>query len=198
MGLDISLIEGQTPLDDEEREGLLIPGITTRKELDEFEQSNIENAIRWTLGKKLSADKILSEQFIKLLHAKMFGDVWKWAGQFRRSNKNLGVVWTQVPMDLRNLIDDCRVWIENDTYFGDEIAVRFKHKIVQIHCFANGNGRHSRLLADLITTKIFGLKPFSWGGGNLNSQGNVRSQYLKAVKEADKGDIESLVGFARA
>lgn len=197
MGLDVQLIDGQTPLDEEESEGLLIPGITTRQELDEFEQLNIERAIKWSLGKKFTAEQILTEAFVKQVHKKMYEEVWKWAGKFRKSNKNIGVAWTRVGIDLKYLLDDCRFWIDKNTYNPDEIAVRFKHRIVQIHCFSNGNGRHSRFMGDLLITNIFKAESFSWGGNNLVKAGEERSVYLQAVKAADQGDIVPLLEFSR-
>lgn len=197
MGLDIHLIDGQTPLDEQESEGLLISGVTTRKDLDEFEQLNIERAIKWSLGKKFSEEQILSSDFVKMVHKKMYEEVWKWAGEFRKSNKNLGVPWQQIGSDLKYLLDDCRHWIENKTYKPDEIAVRFKHRVVQIHCFSNGNGRHSRFMGDLIITNIFGSELFSWGGNNLIKTGEERAAYLKAIKTADTGNIAPLLEFSR-
>jgi Fic-DOC domain mobile mystery protein B len=197
MGLDFQLIDGQTPLNEKESEGLLIPGITTRQELDEFEQLNIERAIQWSLGKKFKTEQILTEEFVKIVHKKMYEDVWKWAGAFRKSNKNIGAPWTQVGIDLKYLLDDCKVWIDKETYSPDEIAVRFKHRIVYIHCFSNGNGRHSRFMADLIITNLFNSEAFSWGGHKLVKAGEERAVYLQAIKAADQGSIASLLEFSR-
>lgn len=197
MGLNLQLIDGQTPIDEEESEGLLIPGITTRQELDEFEQLNIERAIKWSLGRKFGPVQILTEEFIKQVHQKMYEEVWEWAGQFRKSNKNIGVPWTHVGIDLKCLLEDCKYWIENKTYRPDEIAVRFKHRIVQIHCFSNGNGRHSRFMGDLLITNIFKSELFSWGGNNLVKAGEERSVYLQAIKAADQGNIAPLLEFSR-
>jgi Fic-DOC domain mobile mystery protein B len=198
MGLDFELVDGQTPLDEEEKDGLLISTITTRGELDEFEQNNIEKAIQWTLTRKFRKDEILTEEFIKLVHKKMYGEVWAWAGKFRKTNKNIGVDRQQVPTQLRLLLDDCKYWIENGTYPPDEIAVRFKHRIVSIHCFSNGNGRHSRMMGDLIIEKIFAQPVFTWGSkSNLTKAGDIRGEYLSAVKTADKNDINPLLEFAR-
>ena len=196
MGLEIEYIDGQTPLDEEEKEGLLIKTITTRGELDEFEQQNIEKSIEWTLGRKFKQEKIIREDFVLELHHKMFGDVWKWAGEFRHSNKNLGCDWEQIGVLLKQLNDDGNYWIEHKTYPDEEIAIRYKHRIVSIHCFANGNGRHSRLMADVIINHILGKKVFTWGGGGLNKKGESRNNYLKAIKEADKGIIIPLIKFA--
>jgi Fic-DOC domain mobile mystery protein B len=198
MGLDYELVDGQTPLDEEEREGLRIATITTRDELDEFEQQNIERAIKWTMGRKFKPEQILSEDFVKRLHEKMYGEVWAWAGEFRKTNKNIGVDRYHVPTELRKLLDDSKFWIDNGTYPPDEIAVRFKHRIVQIHCFSNGNGRHSRMIGDLIIEKIFDKPIFSWGANSdLTKVGGARAEYLKAVKAADINDFVSLLEFAR-
>ena len=198
MGLNINYIEGQTPLDEEEQEGLLIQSVTTREELDEFEQQNIEKAMQWTYIRKLKATQLLSEKFIRDLHQKMYGNVWKWAGQFRNSEKNIGVNSFLISIELKNTLDDCLYWIDNKTYEPEEIAVRFKHRLVSIHCFSNGNGRHSRLMADLIMEKIFKKTFFTWGGNNLVQQTNARAMYIKAVKLADDNDIKTLVAFAKS
>ena len=199
MELNLEFFDGQTPLDDDEKEGLLIQTIATRGELDEFEQQNIEQAILWTLTRSFNIDTILSEAFIRSLHKRMYKDVWKWAGRFRKTNKNIGVDKLNIPIELHNLVNDTRFWIENDTYPPDEIAVRFKHRIVSIHCFTNGNGRHSRLMADIIVNKIFQRRVFSWGAAkNLIKQGDTRLAYLNAIRAADAGRIEMLMQFARS
>ena len=130
MGLEIEYIEAQTPLDEDEKEGLLISTITTRSELDEFEQQNIEKAIEWTLKRKFKKGNIITEHFVRELHQKMFNDVWKWAGDFRKSNKNIGIDWQHISISLKQLNDDCLFWIDKKTYSEEEIAVRYKHKIV--------------------------------------------------------------------
>lgn len=198
MGLDLQYIDGQTPLDEEEKEGLLIPTITTREELDEFEQKNIEEAILWVLSKKLKKETIFTEKFIKDLHKKMYGVVWKWAGDFRQTNKNIGIDYWKISTELKVLLDDALFWIENKTFPVDDLAIIFKHRLVSIHCFPNGNGRHSRLMADIIASKIFGEKVFSWGGENLSHETNARERYLTAVKLADKGNYFDLIVFARS
>jgi len=198
MGLDLDYLVGQTPLSEEEKEGLLIPSIATRGELDEFEQQNIEQAVQWTMGRSLRPDLIFAEDFIRKLHKKMYADVWAWAGEFRKANKNLGIDKWQIPTELKYLLDDFRYWYENNTYLPDEIALRFKHRIVSIHCFPNGNGRHSRLMADIIVEKIYKLDVFSWGAANNSSLVDARTAYLKAIKTADKGDYSLLLIFARS
>ncbi|MBK8404837.1 MAG: mobile mystery protein B [Saprospiraceae bacterium] len=198
MGLDFDSIDGQTPIEEEEKEGLLIPTIATRGELDEFEQQNIEQAVQWTLGRAFKPELIFTEEFIRTVHKRMYADVWAWAGEFRKTNKNIGVDIWQIPSNLKYLLDDARYWYENNTYPPDEMAVRFKHRLVGIHCFPNGNGRHSRLMADIIIEKLYKQPVFSWGAAKLSSEGDSRKAYLKAVKIADQGDYSLLLAFARS
>ncbi|WP_140938654.1 mobile mystery protein B [Sphingobacterium lumbrici] len=198
MGLDFEYNPGQTPLDPEEIDGLLIDTISTRGELDEFEQQNIEEAMQWVLTRRLRPDQILTEAFICQLHKRMYGHVWSWAGQFRNTEKNIGIARYRIGPELRTLLDDALYWVEHHTYPPEEIALRFKHRIVSIHCFANGNGRHSRLMADIIIDKIFKQDVFSWGAANLVRQGETRVSYLQAVRVADTGDITPLIVFARS
>ena len=198
MGLDLDYINGQTPLEEDEKKGLLIPTIATREELDEFEQQNIEDAMQWVFNKSLKTETILTEKFICNLHKRMYGDVWLWAGKFRLTDKNLGIDKWQIPVALRSLCDDTLFWIKNKTFAADEIALRFKHRIVCIHCFSNGNGRHSRLMADVIISKIYKMALFSWGTNDLVHQGRFRSNYLESLRAADKGNFELLLKFARS
>lgn len=197
MGLDLDYTDGQTPLDEDEKEGLLITTITTRGELDEFEQLGVERAIEWTMRRKLGLQQILTEDLVSELHGRMFEDIWKWAGQFRTSNKNLGVDKNQIRTEVKKLLDDSRYWIDHKVFAEDEIAVRFSHRIVTIHPFTNGNGRHSRLIADILVSHGLGRPLFSWGSINLTAQGAARSAYLKALREADENDYRSLIEFAR-
>ncbi|MEP0133415.1 MAG: mobile mystery protein B [Eudoraea sp.] len=197
MGLELKYDEGQTPLDKEEKEDLKIKSITTQEELDEFEQLNIEKAVESTIHANLRAEKILTEKFIKDLHKKMYGDVWKWAGEFRKSEKNIGITWTRIGIELKNLLDDTKYWIENNTYSPDEIAIRFKHRLVSIHCFPNGNGRHSRMMADIIMESIFDKEVFTWHRSNMVKADKTRKEYINTLKEADNGNIKPLVEFAK-
>jgi len=196
MGLDLDYTNGQTPLGEDERDGLLIPTITNRRELDEFEQLGVEKANEWLLSRKFSVNKILTENFVKDLHKRMFKDIWKWAGEFRKSNKNIGVDKFIIGMELKNLLDDCNYWIENKVFSEDEIAVRLSHRMVLIHPFANGNGRHSRLMADILMAKGFAKPYFTWGSVNLTKEGEARKKYLEALRAADQNDYKSLIEFA--
>jgi len=197
MGLVLDFEDGQTPLDEDEKDGLLIQTISNRNDLNEFEQQNIENAIEWTIRRKFRQDIILSEMFVKDLHKRMYGDVWAWAGKFRKTNKNIGTDKLQISIELKNLLDDTTHWIQQKTFEPDEIAIRFKNRLVSIHCFTNGNGRHSRLMADIIIEHIFKLPVFTWGAEEIKTE-NLRIIYLKAVKKADAGDYKNLILFARS
>ncbi len=198
MGLVFNYLEGETPLDADDLDGLLVKTISNKRELDEFEQQNIESAILYFARKKINLNNFLSEDFIKLLHVKMFSDVWSWAGKFRGSNKNIGVDWTVISIELKKLLDDCLYWVENEVFVDEEIAIRLKHRVVAIHPFNNGNGRHSRLLADLIMEKIFKKKHFSWGSDNLYKENKARDVYLKALRKADNNNYEDLINFAKS
>lgn len=197
MGLDFETTEGQTPLDEDERDALLIKTITTRGELDEYEQIGVEKAMEWTLRKKITVEQVVNEQFIKELHRKMFSEIWKWAGEFRTTNKNIGVDKYMIGVELKKFLDDSLFWIEHKTFSEDEIAVRFSHRLVSIHPFANGNGRHARLIADILVSQGLGQPVFSWGSKNLVKPGEARHQYLSALRKADENDYIALIQFAR-
>ena len=188
---------GQTPLDPEQISGLKIKTIATQQQLNEFEQASINEALIWLTSKR-KIKNLLSEKFIIQVHQRMFGLVWNWAGHFRRTETNLGVDWTKIRVELRQLVADVDFWVEHHTYLPDEIAIRFKHRLVSIHCFPNGNGRHSRIMADLIALHVFGLNKFSWGNSSLVDSSEQRKMYLKALQLADNGDFSQLIKFARS
>lgn len=188
--------DGATPLEYEEIKGLIPTHITTKGELDALELENIARAIAWMQAAK--ANKILNTDFICRLHNKMFCDVWKWAGKYRKTEKNIGIRHVDIPVEVHKLCEEANGWLEFDVYSPDEFAVRFHHRLVFIHPFSNGNGRHARFMADLILEKIFGKKPFSWGEVNLAKNGDVRAKYIDALKKADEHDYEALFKFARS
>lgn len=194
--VDFEYPQGATRLDRNEIEGLVPTHITTRGELDRWEQDNINEALAWVDSRK--PKDILNEPFMKRLHRRMFGNVWKWAGSFRQSDKNIGASWYMISSELKNLCDDVRYWIENHTFSADEIAVRFHHRLVQIHLFSNGNGRHARLMADILLEYFFHKPPFTWGRANLAETGNDRTHYITSLKAVDRGDYELLLRFVRS
>lgn len=185
-----------TPLDPDETAGLLLSHITTRAELNRWEQDNIVDGEAWAFGRKRK--DILSERFICGLHKRMFGSVWRWAGRFRRSDKNIGVAWWQVPVELRQLCNDATAWIQYESYAPDEIAARFHHRLVSIHLFANGNGRHARTMTDLLLVQVLRRPRFSWGSGSLVDVGNCRHRYIEALQAADRHDCWPLLEFVRS
>lgn len=186
--------DNSTPLTAEEKDGLKLKWITLRSELNEAEARNIAQAQIWLMSNKNK--DVYSDTFLRELHKKMFGDVWKWAGTYRTSERNIGVVPYQIPIKLMQLFDDVKFWIENKTYSNREIAVRLHHKLVQIHPFPNGNGRISRLMADLVLEKLEGTK-FYWGNTNLVNVSEVRSAYIAALRKADAGDYSALMEFTQ-
>jgi Fic-DOC domain mobile mystery protein B len=186
-----------TPLAPEERAGLRQSWITRRSDLNEAEAQNILKGAAWARRRPAQPAVLLTVDYALRLHKRMFGDVWKWAGEYRRSEKNIGIDAHRVPMESRALFDDVRYWVEHETYPPDEIAVRLHHRLVTIHAFSNGNGRHSRLMADLLI-EVLGGKTFSWGGASLADEGELRDRYVAALQAADNHDPNPLVTFARS
>ena len=191
-------IEGQTPLDEDEKRDL-IPTLITREDLDAFEQENILEARKWIMQKSVLAKQdIFTEKFILNLHKRMYGHVWKWAGTYRKSNKNIGIEYYLIPTELRQLLDDATYWLEHETYSITDLAVIFHHRLVKIHLFPNGNGRHARLCADVIVAKYGGEK-LTWGGNSdLTRPDDIRKAYIAALREADAGNYEPLLVFAQS
>lgn len=188
--------DGATPLDPDEADGLLLSHITTRAELDRWEQENIAEAEAWAFRRTPS--DILSDGFARRLHKRMFGNVWRWAGTYRKTGKNIGLDAWQIATELRTLCDDCQVWIAQAVYPPDEIAVRFHHRLTAIHPFANGNGRHARLMTDILLVYLLGQPRFTWGSGNLVNAGECRKQYITALRAADRYDYGQLLTFVRS
>jgi Fic-DOC domain mobile mystery protein B len=186
--------DANTPLAAEEREGLIPTYIALRAELNEAEQIGIADAERWAFSRRRV---VLESAFLQQLHKRMFGDVWQWAGQFRTTARNIGIDAYRIPVELRSLFDDTRYQIANGTYAPDEIAIRFHHRLVFIHAFPNGNGRHARLAADL-QAKQLGVARFTWGSANLIDAARARQCYVEALRAADTHDISALLGFARS
>jgi Fic-DOC domain mobile mystery protein B len=186
--------DAATPLTPDERAQLIPSYITLKHELNEAEQIGIAEADRWAFGRRRD---VLSESFLLGLHRRMFKDVWRWAGSYRQSARNIGVEHWRIAVDLKQLLDDARFWIDNATYNPDEIAVRFHHRLVLIHPFPNGNGRHARLAGDLLIVAL-GQARFSWGRTSLTNAGETRKAYVAALRQADGHDIAPLVAFARS
>ena len=186
--------DGQTPLTPEELEGLVPSHITLRGELNEAEQINIVEAQSWGYKRNRS---VLNLKFLNDLHKRMFGRVWTWAGQYRKTGKNIGVEAYMIQIALKELVDDVTYWLEHSTYEADEIAARFHHRLVFIHPYPNGNGRHARMTADLLL-KSMGQAPFTWGNDNPADPGKTRSEYITALRAADRHDYGPLFAFVRS
>jgi Fic-DOC domain mobile mystery protein B len=194
MGLKLEPKEGDTDLSPDELDQLIPKHISTRTQLDELEQDNIEDAILWILQQKeLDTLKIFSKDFQDLVHKKMLSKVWKWAGQNRTRKTNIGVSPAMIEIERKKLNDDAVYWIENNSFEPYELALRFHHRLVQIHCYPNGNGRHSRIMADIILEKIFSKNPLVWIDDSFVKLGKFRSKYIHALRDADLGSYESLM-----
>lgn len=186
--------DAATPLTPEEKLGLMPSYITLRRELNEAEQINVTRAEQWAFSRKRD---LLNEAYLRRLHKQMFQDVWTWAGEFRTSERNIGVEPWRIVTELRELLENVRYWIAHQTYTAEEIAARFHHKLVWIHCFANGNGRHGRLATDLLLVNL-GQPRFTWGRQSLVNAGDTRRSYVAALRAADNRDIQPLLKFVRS
>ncbi|GAB4393639.1 MAG: mobile mystery protein B [Gammaproteobacteria bacterium] len=188
---------GATPLDLDEVHELIPHHIITQQQLNEWEQVNILQAEQWVSRQQFKISQTLTVSFIKKLHHRMFSKTWRWAGQFRRTNKNIGVDWHSVMVAVQNLIDDTHYQLENASYDIDELAARFHHRLVAIHPFANGNGRHARLMTDIILLSQ-GTSRFTWGSTHdLVTSSVSREKYIHALRAADKQDYGLLLKFVR-
>ena len=188
---------GQTPIDANEAEGLILP-ITTQAELNQVEEQNIVAGRKWVLSKRiLNRFDPFSSADIFELHKRMLGDVWKWAGTIRLRDKNIGVPFYEIRTRLKDALDDARYWMEEKTYDVEEIAIRVHHRLVKIHLFANGNGRHARMIADVIVVKKE-RQPLTWGSAMSRDAKQLRTEYIAALKKADEGDYTDLLRFCRS
>jgi Fic-DOC domain mobile mystery protein B len=186
--------DGHTEVSEEDRLGLIPTYIATRGELFDAEQRNVAQAL---LRRPPSVTALLDDAYLRRLHQAMFDQVWEWVGRYRIRETDIGIAFEQISSAMRNLVDDTGTWVEHSTYEQDEIAVRFHHRLVAIHAFPNGNGRHGRIATDYLVVSIDG-DPFTWGVRLDANTDELRSAYLHALRRADRGDIEELLAFARA
>ncbi len=197
------LPDGATPIIDDEAKGLIPTFIATRADLNLVEQTGIAEARAWAVRSPATrtAEGILSEQFVRNLHRQMYGKVWRWAGTYRTSERNIGADPLRVPVAIRDLVENARYWFApGTTWITPEMAcVRVHHQMVAIHPFPHGNGRHARLFTDVLARSV-GVPPFTWGGANLDSAGPDRAAYLAALRCADRDpdDLADLLRLARS
>ena len=202
--------EANTPLTPDEEQDL-IPSISFRSQLNELERLNILSARLWAMraaARHAAAKRpldaadidIATDYFTRELHRRMFCNVWRWAGKYRATPRNLGWEAHRIAEGMRNLMDDFKTWVESKTYPAHEAVVRLHHRMVAIHPWANGNGRHSRLMADVSLAAFFPEeKPLGWGSNaDLIHPGKIRETYITAVRQADAGDIKPLLDFAKS
>ncbi|MGH8276104.1 MAG: mobile mystery protein B [Steroidobacteraceae bacterium] len=183
---------GATPIDPNEAAGLIPAHLTLQRELNEYEEANILEAAHWLFARRRGDP--LDERFIHVVHGRMFNQTWRWAGQPRRTDKGIGVSWVEIAVRLRQMLGDVRAQIEHRAYPPVEIAARYHHRLVAVHVFPNGNGRHARLMADLLLTHLAGQR-FEWGRGSLMAANELRSRYIAALRAADAGDYRPLLEF---
>lgn len=192
---------GATPLELEDEDGLRPTWIATRGDLDQAEADNILKATMWAARRRWSVASLLTVESLRDLHRRMFGEVWSWAGDLRQRDTHIGVDWHQVRIEAHNLCLDVQVQAADKSaraLSADEIAVRFHHRLVAVHLFPNGNGRHSRLAADILAVTL-GQPIFTWGKASLDRDNQTRQSYLDALRTADRDHVyEPLLTFARS
>lgn len=185
---------GATPIDPDEAAGLIPAHLTLQSELNEYEEANILEATEWLFARRRGDP--LDERFVRTVHRRMFNQTWRWAGRFRRSDKNIGTTWVEIPAHLQQLLGDVRAQVQHRAHSPLDIAARYHHRLVAIHLFANGNGRHARLMADLLLTELAGQR-FDWGRSSLVEASELRSGYIAALRAADKHDLRPLIEFLK-
>jgi Fic-DOC domain mobile mystery protein B len=194
-------VPGATPLDEEDLAGLIPTWVTTRADLDAAENEGIQRAALWLFNPRVryEVDDLLTVTFADRLHVRMFGNVWRWAGTRRQQVTNIGVEPHQITTKLRDVFDDAAYWHAHaDAGFTPvEVAARLHHRLVAVHPYPNGNGRHSRLMADAYLRRC-DLPPFGWGGLDLSAPTESRARYIEALRAADAGDYARLIEFAAA
>lgn len=188
--------EGSTPLDPDDMEGLKYAHVTTREQLNELEQANILAGQMWASHRTdLTVDSIFSTDFVLDLHQNLFGDVWKWAGSTRTRELSIGCDPLQVRVNLGNFLEDAKLWIQYGHYSNLELCARIQHKLVEIHPFPNGNGRHSRIFTDVVRIFLLEEPPLKWAKGDLANVSDERRAYISCLKEADKGNFAPFVEY---
>jgi Fic-DOC domain mobile mystery protein B len=199
MKIPLEYAIGATPLDPNEIDGLIPSDINSQNQLNAAEQQNIVSAYEWALNKKHV--NILSETFIRELHQKMFESVWRWAGKYRKSDKSIGVAWINIPEEIQKLVADVNYWLQNKTYDWNELGARFHHRLVSVHPFPNGNGRHARLITDKLLHHNQ-QKQFTWGAKSIKdgllSESRLRNKYISALRLADEKNMKALIEFVRS
>jgi len=186
--------DAATPLTPDERRDLIPSYVTLRRELNELEALNVIAGEHWASSRKRDA---LDEGFLRNLHRQMFGDVWRWAGDYRTTERNLGVAPLMIAVEMRQALDDARYWVTNNTWGPDALAARVHHRLVFIHPFPNGNGRWARLTADILLVQLGGAR-FSWGRASLVDASATRTAYVNSLRAADQGDFGALLAFVRS
>ena len=192
-------VEGATPLADEELAGLIPEWVATRDELNQVEQENILDAILWTHRRNWTVGTVADTETLRQLHKRMFGEVWTWAGSWRTKATNIGVDWHTIPTQIRQLAGDLEAQAsdpDNLAWPAPQLLARFHHRLVSIHPFPNGNGRHSRLATDLLAHAVGSPIPNWSSGADLSAETSMRDSYLRALREADSsGNFDPLTTF---
>lgn len=191
---------GATPIEEEDLKGLIPDFVATRADLNRVEFDNISKALTWGIqqARVLGPDGLLEYGFLMKLHRQMFGDVWRWAGTNRRRINNIGSLPEVIVSEAHAALEDMKYWHTNGVFESDERAARLHCRLVTIHPFPNGNGRCTRLIADMYLVTI-DEPMFTWGSRSIDVDGDARKRYIDAlVKARNEDDYGDLLAFARS
>jgi Fic-DOC domain mobile mystery protein B len=181
-----------TPLRPEEIAALRVP-VVSRAQLNALEAANVADGRAWAMASRRDC---FVREYLSELHRRMFGAVWAWAGRYRTHEVNIGTTMPhEIEVAVAQVFDDARAWRDYKAYEPVELAVRLHHRLVLIHPFAGGNGRCTRLMADVIVKRL-GAKPLTWGAASLSETGAARAAYIEALHAADNHDLTPLLAFA--
>ncbi len=185
-------LPGETPLDD--ISGLKLKHIRTVSGRADVEFENMALAIDKYLTRAPSRRTApFSLRWMLRVHREMFGNVWTWAGKRRTTDGlTLGVPAIRVEIALEELSRDLSLWRDAPIGRQEEAAI-LHHRAVSIHPFLDCNGRWARMLSRIWQLQHTGDYT-RWPETELfQGQSSLRPAYIRALQEADAGDMTALI-----
>lgn len=170
--------------------------VATNNELNELEALNIADAFAWADDQTWQTADFFTQHVLREIHAKMFDQVWVWAGTYRSREVNIGnCPPEEISTRLEQVLGNLSYQSENGRSAHD-VCTALHHCIAQIHPFPNGNGRHARLVARLLA-QTMGLERSSltWGSTEYADEDTRKAAYISSLRAADDGDFGPLKSF---
>ena len=194
---------GETPIPGDEL-AALVPHVIdtlaapiTRADIYDLEsavlQDVTETQLAAALDGSLTLDDLLNDYFLRDLHTQLYGDIWMWAGRWRQYEVNIGVAPEHIAVELRSAMGNIGYrWERAADWTPRELGVAVHAEAVRVHPFTDGNGRTTRLLADLVF--IAAQDPaelqYDW---NIDKRG-----YIEHLREFDRhrnvADLAAFIG----